>query len=161
MKFLRCALYLAITGIIAFVIGRIVPKSWFQENRFPYRCYPAEQKLYRALHIKAWQSKVPDMSRIFPALMPAKKLTADTLANLQGMIQETCVAEMIHSLLSLTGLACLAIWPGAGGIILTLVYILLGNLPFIMIQRYNRPRLQKLLAMQRRKNERKFEPCVL
>ena len=161
MKFLHCALYLAITGIIAFLVGRIVPKSWFQEDRFPYRSYPGEQKLYRALRVKKWQSKVPDMSRIFPALMPAKKLTADTFANLQGMIQETCVAEMIHSLLLLTGLACLAIWPGAGGIILTLVYILLGNLPFIMIQRYNRPRLQKLLAMQRRKNERKFEPCVL
>ena len=161
MKFLHCALYLAVTGIIAFLVGRIVPKSWFQEDRFPYRSYPVEQKLYRALRVKKWQSKVPDMSRIFPALMPAKKLTADTFANLQGMIQETCVAEMIHSLLSLTGLACLAIWPGAGGIILTLVYILLGNLPFIMIQRYNRPRLQKLLAMQRRKNERKFEPCVL
>ena len=161
MKFLHCALYLAVTGIIAFLVGRIVPKSWFQEDRFPYHSYPVEQKLYRALRVKKWQSKVPDMSRIFPALMPAKKLTADTFANLQGMIQETCVAEMIHSLLSLTGLACLAIWPGAGGIILTLVYILLGNLPFIMIQRYNRPRLQKLLAMQRRKNERKFEPCVL
>ena len=101
------------------------------------------------------------MSRIFPFLMPAKKLTADTFADLPRMIQETCVAEMIHFLLSLSGLACLVIWPGAGGIILTLVYILLGNLPFIIIQRYNRPRLQKLLAMQRRKRERKVELCAL
>ena len=71
------------------------------------------------------------------------------------------MAEMIHFLLSLSGLACLVIWPGAGGIILTMVYILLGNLPFIIIQRYNRPRLQKLLAMQRRKRERKVELCAL
>lgn len=161
MKFLHCALYLAITGIIAFLVGRIVPKSWFQEDRFPYRSYPVEQKLYRALRVKKWQSKVPDMSRIFPFLMPAKKLTADTFADLPRMIQETCVAEMIHFLLSLTGLACLVIWPGAGSIILTMVYILLGNLPFIIIQRYNRPRLQKLLAMQRRKCERKVELCAL
>ena len=28
---------------------------------------------------------------------------------------------------------------------------LLGNLPFIVVQRYNRPRLQKLFAMQQRK----------
>ena len=161
MKFLHCALYLAITGIIAFLVGRIVPKSWFQADRFPYRYYPAEQKLYRVLGVKGWQSKVPDMSRIFPALMPAKKLTADTFADLPRMIQETCVAEMIHFLLSLSGLACLVIWPGAGGIILTTVYILLGNLPFIIIQRYNRPRLQKLLAMQRRKRERKVELCAL
>ena len=46
------------------------------------------------------------------------------------------------------------IWPGAGGIIVTVIYILLGNLPFIIIQRYNRPRLQRLYAMQQRKRER-------
>ena len=71
------------------------------------------------------------------------------------MIQETCVAELIHMLLSVTGLACLAIWPGLGGIAVTIVYILLGNLPFIIIQRYNRPRLERLLTLQQRKQERK------
>lgn len=95
------------------------------------------------------------MSRLLPALMPAKKLTAETFADLPRMIQETCVAELIHVLLSVTGLACLAIWPGVGGAVVTAVYILLGNLPFIIIQRYNRPRLQRLLALQQRKQERK------
>ena len=45
----------------------------------------------------------------------------------------------------------LKIWPGAGGVLITVIYIVLGNLPFIIIQRYNRPRLQKLLMMQQRK----------
>ena len=111
MKFLHCALYLAVTGIIAFLVGRIVPKSWFQEDRFPYRSYPVEQKLYRALRVKTWQSKVPDMSRIFPFLMPAKKLTSHTFSHLPRMIQETCLAEIINFLLSLTSRACLVIWP--------------------------------------------------
>lgn len=34
---------------------------------------------------------------------------------------------------------------------ITIIYIVLGNLPFIVVQRYNRPRLQKLFAMQQRK----------
>ena len=157
IPFLRCALYLAATGIGAFFLGRLLPKTWFRGDAFPYCCYPAEQKLFRALHIKDWQSRVPDMSRILPALMPAKKLTAETFSDLPRMIQETCVAEMIHVLLSLTGLGCLAIWPGIGGAIVTAVYILLGNLPFILIQRYNRPRLQRLLALQQRKQERKCQ----
>ena len=33
---------------------------------------------------------------------------------------------------------------------MTAVYILLGNLPFIVVQRFNRPRLQKLLLKQQR-----------
>ena len=38
---------------------------------------------------------------------------------------------------------------------------MLGNLPFIVVQRYNRPRLQKLFAMQQRNlldNAIKFSP---
>ena len=155
MRFLRCALYLAATGIAAFLLGRLLPKQWFRGDAFPYRCFPREQKLFRVLRVKEWQSRVPDMSRILPGLMPAKKLTADTFRDLPRMIQETCVAEFIHTLLSVTGLACLAIWPGAGGIAVTAVYILLGNLPFIIIQRYNRPRLERLLTLQQRKQERK------
>lgn len=154
MPFLNCVLYLAAIGLSSFVIGRLLPKRWFRDDAFPYRCHPLEQKLYQALRIKVWQKKVPDMSRIFPAVMPPKKLTSDTFADLSGMIRETCVAELIHWILSLLGLVCIVLWPGAGGIVLTAVYILFGNLPFIMIQRYNRPRLQKLLDMQRRKQER-------
>jgi glycosyl-4,4'-diaponeurosporenoate acyltransferase len=37
------------------------------------------------------------------------------------------------------------------GVCITIIYIVLGNLPFIVVQRYNRPRLQKLFAMQQRK----------
>ena len=155
MKFLHCALYLAATGAAAFLLGRLLPKRWFCGDAFPYRCSPKEQNLFRALRVKEWQSRVPDMSRILPGLMPAKKLTAETFSDLPRMIQETCVAELIHTLLSVTGLACLAIWPGVGGIAVTVVYVLLGNLPFIIIQRYNRPRLQRLLTLQQQKQERK------
>ena len=94
------------------------------------------------------------MSRIFKKIMPEKKMTAETIADVPRMLEETCVAELTHFLLSLLGLAMLWIWPGAGGIIVTVIYILLGNLPFIIIQRYNRPRLQRLYAMQQRKRER-------
>ena len=155
MKFLHCALYLAATGAAAFLLGRLLPKRWFCGDAFPYRCSPKEQNLFRALRVKEWQSRVPDMSRILPGLMPAKKLTAETFSDLPRMIQETCVAELIHTLLSVTGLACLAIWPGVGGIAVTVVYILLGNLPFIIIQWYNRPRLQRILTLQQQKQERK------
>ena len=133
-SFLHCALYLAATGIGAFFLGRLLPKTWFRGDAFPYRCYPFEQKLFRVLHIKDWQSRVPDMSRILPGLMPDKKLTAETFSDLPRMI-----------------------WQGIGGVLVTAVYILLGNLPFILIQRYNRPRLQRLLALQRRKQERKCQ----
>lgn len=148
MGFIKCFFYLAAMGVIVFFTGRLLPKSWFQAERFPYRSYAFENggKLYdRWFSIRAWQDRVPDMSKVFPGLMPAKKLHMRSHDRLPLMVQETCIAECTHALLSLLGLHCLRLWPGAGGVAVTLVYILLGNLPFILIQRYNRPRLMKLM----------------
>ena len=75
---------------------------------------------------------------------PPKKLTRDPAAQLPDMIRETCIAELVHLALCFSGLYCLKLWPGAGGIAVVLIYTLLLNLPFILIQRYNRPRLIRL-----------------
>lgn len=84
------------------------------------------------------------MSRILPGLMPPKAIQGKpSAAELETMVKETCVAECIHSLLCLAGLVCLRLWRGFGGLIVALLYAL-GNLPFILVQRYNRPRLQRL-----------------
>ena len=149
--FWGCVLYAAVLGVVSFVLGRIVPKSWFKSDKFPYRVKDGEKKVFELLKVKKWQAKVPDMSKLFSRIMPEKRITADTLRDLPRMLQETCVAEFTHVLLGVLGLFMLLIWPGVGGIVAALLYILLGNLPFVIIQRYNRPRLQKLYAMQQRK----------
>lgn len=154
MGFWYCVIYIAVLGVLSFIIGRLLPKGWFHADKFPYKTAAGEQKIYQALRVKSWQSKVPDMSRLFRHIMPAKKMTAETVADIPRMLEETCVAELTHTLLSILGLAMLRLWPGWGGIIVTIIYILLGNVPFIIIQRYNRPRLQRLYAMQQRKRER-------
>lgn len=154
MGFWYCVIYIAVLGILSFIIGRLLPKGWFHADKFPYKTAAGEQKIYQALRVKSWQSKVPDMSRLFRHIMPAKKMTAETVADIPRMLEETCVAELTHTLLSILGLAMLWLWPGWGGIIVTIIYILLGNVPFIIIQRYNRPRLQRLYVMQQRKRER-------
>ena len=147
MQFLKCACYLAGLGIVSFVLGRLVPKTWFEYTSFPYRTFAFERngKLYEALRVSRWQSRVPDMSRLFSKLMPPKKMPArPDEQTLLVMIRETCAAEATHALLILAGLGLLAIWPGAGGIVLYLIYAIFGNLVFLIIQRYNRPRLVRL-----------------
>ena len=60
------------------------------------------------------------------------------------MIRETCAAELTHLLEAVAGLWCLHLWPGVGGVVMASLCILI-NLPFILIQRYNRPRFLRLL----------------
>lgn len=102
--FLMCLLYIAALGVLSFVVGRLIPKHWFHADRFPWVCHPAEQKLWKRLHVRKWQAKIPDMSRIFVKIMPEKKLTKENYENLPRMIEETCVAEWTHILLSIAGL---------------------------------------------------------
>lgn len=142
--FVACAVYAAVLGVLSFVLGRVVPKGIFHADRFPFRCSAKEARVYDALRVKAWQNKLPDMSRLFKKIMPEKRMTSASLADLPRMLQETCVAESTHVALSVLGLAMPFLWPGVGGVVFAAVYILLGNLPFVIIQRYNRPRLQRL-----------------
>lgn len=156
MGFWNCFWYLIIISAIAFVAGRLVPKSWFRADRFPYRSYKFEKngQIYEKLKIRKWQNKAPDMSKILPKLMPAKNLSGDYKERLTLMLQETCIAEHIHTLLCFLSLYCLRLYHGIGGIIVIILYISIFNLPFIIIQRYNRPRLLKLAD---RINHKKLE----
>ena len=154
MGFLHCVRYLICLGIGVFLLGRVLPKQGFHWDQFPFLSFAWEQegRIYERLHIRQWQNLVPDMSRIFPSLMPSKQLSHNSLAQLPEMLRETCVAEFTHFLLCLAGFCCVQIWPEGGRSVALL--FLLGNLPYILIQRYNRPRLVRLLRkFQKRESQ--------
>ena len=73
------------------------------------------------------------------------------------MIEETLRGKWTHILLSIAGLGLLKIWSGVGGVCITIIYIVLGNLPFIVVQRYNRPRLQKAVCYAAKEKNRRFK----
>ena len=77
-----------------------------------------------------------------------KKLAA---ADPMSLVQETCVAECVHWALTLLSAGIFFLWRSGWAALLWLVYNVLGNVSFIVIQRYNRPRLQKLAEKTRRK----------
>ena len=145
VQILRWFGYLAVLSFGSFVAGRFLPYRWFRADRFPFRCMKFEQdgKLYVRMGLPKWQKKVPDMSRIFPFLMPAKKMMDRTPEGLQTMISETCIAEAVHLALAVLGFGALAFWHSVPAVVLTVLYCV-GNLPFVLIQRFNRPRLVRL-----------------
>ena len=144
----KCLIYIAAIGVVGFSLGRVMPKRWFKYDSPPFRELPFENggNFYRKLGIHRWQKRLPDMSRILPMTMPAKRITAHlTSEQAEIMVQETCIAEFIHVFLSVAALALPFLWPGGSGLLVYLAYFLLGNLPFILIQRFNRPKLRALL----------------
>lgn len=149
MEFFYCIFYLAGLGLLSFLLGRLLPKRIFAYDAVPFRPFGWEKggRVYEKLGIRKWQNLVPDMSRILPGMMPAKQLVKHDLADLPLMLQETCVAEFTHLFLALAGFVCPLIWKGWVSRVLAILYFV-GNLPYILIQRYNRPRLRRLLRHQ-------------
>lgn len=147
MGLLKSLIYLAVVSVASFILGRVIPVQWFQYEKFPYCPFEFEKdgRIYRKIGVHKWKEQFPDMSVIFPKWMPSKKMPkAIDVEQATLMIQETCIAEMIHGLLGIVGFGCIFIWQGIGGISMGALY-LLGNLPYMIIQRYNRPKLVKIL----------------
>lgn len=145
MKFFLCCAYLFAVGTLSFLLGRLFPQQWLNPEKGLFRCFPFEKegRLYEKLNIRKWHKRLPDMSRILPSVMPAKRLRSTYREDLPVMIRETCVAELVHIGGSLAGFGCLWLWSGIGGAVVSVLFAL-GNIPFILIQRYNRPRLLRL-----------------
>ena len=145
--FWRCAAYVALLGVVGFFAGRLAAGHRFRYDRFPWKDYPFEQggSLYRKIGIHRWQAHMPDMSRVFRHMMPPKRLYPGiTVAEVEQMVQETCVAEWTHLWLNALALPVFWLWPGWGGAIFYILYALLGNVTFILIQRFTRPKLVAL-----------------
>ena len=146
MGFWKCFFYLTALGILSHFVGLLLSHHRFHADRIPWRpaAFERDGRFWdRTLHVRRWMNVVPDMSRICPDMVPKRIEGVANVESIERLIRETCVAELIHWALALLGFFCVSIWNGMGGWTLSLIYGV-GNIPFVIIQRYNRPRLVRL-----------------
>lgn len=151
MSLLYAVIYIAVLGILSHFVGQALPRARFSAESFPYRTTDWENggRVYEKLGIKHWKDALPDMSRIMPDMVKKKMTGQNREQGMDVLIAETCVAECVHYWLIVLSLGIFLFWRGVWALVFWLVYNILGNVPFILIQRYNRPRL--VLLEQRRK----------
>ena len=154
MGFWHCALYLAVIGL-ASSAAALLPRRWFHADRFPFRPqrWEHEGKIYEKLAVQRWKDKLPDMSRFLPWLTQKQVSASISAAQAERLVQETSVAELVQDILAILTFGCVWIWPG-WGLWLSIAYVLIGHLPYIVIQRYNRPRLARMHALLKAREER-------
>ena len=131
-------------------VGIMISGIYWPRNLFDYtsalyrqRNWEKSNKVYGFLKVSKWKGRVPDMSKIV-GKMPDKRISCLNVDTLNMMIKETCVAEFAHILLIIFAIPMNFMWDGIYGFVCFLMYSI-GNIPFIIIQRYNRPRLIKVL----------------
>ena len=156
MPFWCSLFYMGLLGIMAHWIGEALPRKWFCWEKFPYRVWfwEREGKIYDRLGIRTWKDRLPDKSRVVKGMVPKKVGICPTSCLVYRLIQETCVAETVHFALCFLAFPICLFWETALGIALAWIYILC-NIPFIMIQRYNRPALISLARKLEKREERR------
>lgn len=147
---LQGVLYLLALSLLAHPVGQALPRRWFSGEKWPWAPVPFEKegRFWRKLGVHRWKDKVPDMSRLLGDMV--KKQLAPGGTDYALLVQETCVAECVHFSLGLLSLGAFAFCRSGWMAFIVADYILLGNLPFQIIQRYNRPRLLRLVRKVRK-----------
>lgn len=156
MALLKSAVYVAVLGIASHFIGEAIPRRWFCHDRFPFRAWKWERngKIYNKIGISKWKDRLPDMSKIMKDMVPKRVGKTPTSASVWILVAETCRAEAVHFALCLCAPVIFFFWKNAIGIVLTAL-VIFCNLPFMMIQRYNRPTLVTLAKRLEAREERR------
>lgn len=112
-------------------------KKWFAEKAF-------EPKFYGTLKVKKWKNRLPTYS---PEYFDVKRHSAVEI------VQATCQSEVVHEVNMVLSFVPIvfSVWFGSLGVfIVTSCAAFLFDGIFVIMQRYNRPRLLRLAKRERK-----------
>lgn len=111
---------------------------------FKERPFEKSGRLWRERFlVHKWKDALPDGASLFRMGYKKKKLPKTRKASFELFIKETKRAELTHWMLIVPA-PFFFIWNPDWAGWLMILYALLANLPFVIIQRYNRIRLSKV-----------------
>lgn len=128
-----------------------MPRAWFDPGAPLYRLRRFERggSIYRALGVRRFKDRLPEAGGFFTGGFSKRYLAVREPAYLERYLAETCRAEASHWISASLSLTFFLWNPWYVGVIMV-AYGLLTNLPFIFVQRYNRPRIAAALRRMRR-----------
>ena len=114
---------------------------WFKEKKF-------EKTLYEILRVKEWKGKALTYN---PELFSVKERSLNQIADTMVKAE---LDHWINEIISLTTLLFASPWGQLWIFAITAVAAMIFDAQFIVIQRYNRPRVLKLLKKETLKGEK-------
>lgn len=138
---LPCAITFGTTAyhfIMRLIIGALVPNTFHFQSKW-FRSRPWEGDLYKKLGVKRWKDHVPTYD---PSLFSLRDNT------LEQVICNMCQAEVVHEIIVLCSFLPLLfslIFGSFPVFLITSLFAAALDTVFIFLQRYNRPRLVRLL----------------
>lgn len=139
------------------MLGNWISDRWFSPNSFwlKTRQWEDNGRFYkRVFNVDRWKHLIPDGANTHKTGFRKKQLSGYDLQYIQTFIAETGRAEIFHWL-QIVPFWVFGLWSPPFVIWIMLGYALAVNLPCIILQRYNRPRLVQTYSYLKKKKERK------
>ena len=124
--------------LVGLFVNRFGKIHTFDCNSKWFAPKPFEDKLYQTLRIKAWKDRVPTL---IPESFSLK------IHSLDEIIQNMCVSEIVHEIIVVLSLAPILLAISFGELavfLITFAVKALLDCIFVILQKYNRPKLFKL-----------------
>ncbi len=123
--------------------------AWFS-RLLRTRRWEQDGTIYQHLFlVKRWKSLLPSGGTVFPGGFSLKQVASSDPAYLHRWVMESYRAEIAHWT-ALFPVVLFLLWNPPLGWAINVFYALVVNVPCIIVQRYNRPRL---LAIVQKKSE--------
>jgi glycosyl-4,4'-diaponeurosporenoate acyltransferase len=139
-----------------------IPVSRFNPQKHIYLTHSWEKggEIYeRLFHVRSWKKYIPAGGKLYPDTFSLQKLSSFTMDYLELWLIESCRAEFCHLIMVFPAFLFF-LWNSTRGGCLMVAYSVLNNLVPIILQRFNRPRIRRLiqyLDTSSRKYNRKEE----
>ena len=112
------------------------------------RAWERSGEIYDSLfRIRAWKHLLPDGAAVTKKGYRKRHLSDFTQSNLEKFLLESCRGEFGHWL-AIPPFLLFGLFLPPGALPLMFAYALLVNLPCIMAQRFNRPRIARILERE-------------
>ena len=159
-----------VIDILAWAAFHIIISFWmaimsydrFNRDSFLYRITNWEKSFQpweRIFYVKKWKHFIPDGTKIIQIGFEKKRLTSIDKDYLKRFIVESKRAELTHWLSILPSIFFFLWNPFWAGWVMV-AYALIFNGPIIIAQRYNRQRLERVVA-RKRKTKASIEKMVV
>lgn len=138
------AYHLCMRLLIGLIINSVM-KNKADYSRKWYRIKSWEKKLYKAIKVRKWKNRLPTYNKSFFDI---------TKHNWNEIAQASCQAEIVHEIIVVFSFLpiVLSIWFGDFPVFLiTSILAALFDLLFVIIQRYNRPRILRMIGLKKQR----------
>jgi glycosyl-4,4'-diaponeurosporenoate acyltransferase len=108
------------------------------------RAFERDGRVYERLGIRRWKGWLPELGALFTGGFAKRSVSRDK-AHVARFVRETRRAELVHWIVMVAAPVSV-LWNPPWGVAVMFAYAIVANVPCVVVQRYNRARLRRVLA---------------